>query len=110
MTIKTPFFVGQSADDVLKIAGKTGRERVAVEFEHDGETFRFDLSAKTARERKEKKAAMEAEAGDRKINLTNISKVRYFYPDCVLTFEKTRGPSGKGALCYRVTEIENEVL
>jgi len=103
--VKTPFYIGQSADDVRRVAKRTGRERLAIEFEHGGETIRFDLGAKTARERREKKEAMEAEVGDRKISLGNIPKVRYFYPDCTLTFEKTRGPGDDGALCYRVTEI-----
>ena len=105
---KTPFYIGQSADDVLKVAKKTGRERLAVEFEHDSETFRFDLSAKSAPERKRQRAEMEATVGDKRVDLANIFKVRYFYLDCVLTFEKTRGPQGDGALCYRVTEIEIE--
>jgi hypothetical protein len=103
--IKTPFHVGQSADDVIRVAKRTGRERLALEFEHEGETYYFDLSARTARERREKKEAMEAKVGDRKINLGNIPKVRYFYADCVLTFERNRGLDGVGALCYRVTEI-----
>jgi len=109
MTVKTPFYVGQSSDDVRRVARKTNRKRLAVEFEtHDGETFRFDLDARTARERRAKKEAMEAEVGDRKIALGRLPVVRYFYPDCALTFERNRGPSGKGALCYRVTEIETE--
>jgi len=104
--MKTPFYVGQSSDDVLKVARKTNRKRLAVEFEYDGETFHFDLSAETARERREKKEAMEAEVGDRRIDLGKLPRVRYSYPDCTLTFEKARGPSGEGALCYRVTGIE----
>jgi hypothetical protein len=105
---RLPFYIGQSADDVLGVAKKTGRERLAVEFEEGCETFHFDLSAKSAKERRAKKKALEAEVVDKKIDLARIPKVRYFYADCVLTFEKTRGPTGEGALCYRLTRIETE--
>lgn len=106
--MKTPFYVGQSADCVLHVAKRTGRDRLALEFEHEGETFRFDLSAKTARQRREKKEEMEAEVGDKRIDTSKIPRAKWFYSDCVLTFERNRGPDGEGALCYRVTEIEIE--
>lgn len=106
--MKTPFYVGQPAVDVLRAAKKTGRERLAVEFELGGETIRFDLGTKSAKERRAKRKAPEAEIGDKKIDPAGIFRVRYFYADCVLTFEKTRGPQGEGALCYRVTGIQIE--
>ncbi len=105
--MKTPFYIGQSVDEVLYIAKKTNRRRLAVEFEaEDGETYRFDLDADTARKRRRLKAAMEAELRDKSIHYARIPKVRYVFPDCALTFEKTRGPKGDGALRYRVTGIE----
>lgn len=97
--MKTPFYIGQTADEVIRVARKTRRARLAVEcITEDGETFYFDLDAKTARQRKAKLAAMNAEVGDKRIDLDKLPVVRYFYDDCVLTFEK-RGP-------YRVTKIE----
>lgn len=105
--MKTPFFIGESSDDVVKVARKTYRKRLAVEFTtEEGETFRFDLSAKTAKERRRKIKAMKVEVRDKRIKLSRLPRVRYFYADCALTFERNRGPSGEGALCYRVTEIE----
>lgn len=104
--MKTPFYVGQSSDDVIRVAKATGRDRLAFEFTTDeGETFRFDLRAITARERHKRRKAMEKEVGDRRIKYDQIPLVRYWYADCVLTFEKGRGPKGDGARCYRVTEI-----
>jgi len=106
MTVKTPFYIGQAADDVLKVAKRTNRKRLAVEFTtEDGETFRFDLDAGTARERRARREAMEAEVNGKRIDMARLPRVLYFYPDCVLTFEKTRGPSGSGALCYRIVSI-----
>lgn len=103
---KTPFYIGQSSDDVLRVAKVTGRNRLAVEFTTtEGETYHFDLSAVTARERRQRKAAMKAELDDKRVKYDQIPKVRYWYADCVLTFEKGRGPKGEGARCYRVTEI-----
>lgn len=105
---KTPFYIGQSSDDVLRVAKVTGRNRLAVEFTTtEGETYHFDLSAVTARERRQRKAAMSTELNDRSIRFDQIAKARYWYADCMLTFEKGRGPKGEGALCYRVTEIDN---
>lgn len=107
MTTKTPFYVGQPVDEVRYVAEKTNRRRLAVEFEaENGETYRFDLDADTARKRRRLKVAMEAELQGKAIHYARIPKVRYVYPDCALTFEKTRGPKGDGALCYRVTEVE----
>ena len=107
--MRLPFYIGQPADDVLKVAKRTNRKRLAVEFTtHDGEMFRFDLDAKSARERRAKREAMEAEVNGKRIDMARLPVVRYFYPDCVLTFERTRGPKDDGALCYRVTRIETE--
>jgi hypothetical protein len=105
--MKTPFYIGQSVDDVLEVAKRTNRKRLAVEFTmQDGRHFRFDLDATSGAERRRRKAEMEAKLGGEEIKFAEIAVVKYFYPDCALTFEKNRGVKGDGARCYRVMEIE----
>ena len=108
--MRLPFYVGQSVDDVLVVARRTNRRRLALKFtDHEGETYRFDLDAKSAPERRARKEAMEAEVGDKRVDLGKVPVVKYVYADCELTFERGRGPKGGGALCYRVTRIETEI-
>ena len=105
--MKLPFYISQSIDDVLKVAKRTNRRRLALEFtDHGGETYYFNLDAFSARERREKREAMEAELEGKRVDLGRIPVVKYVYDDCELTFERGRGPKGDGALVYRITRIE----
>jgi hypothetical protein len=107
--MKLPFYIGQSIDDVVEVARRTNRRRLALEFtDREGEEYRFDLGAFSARERREKREAMEAEMEDKRIDLGNVPVVKYVYDDCELTFERGRGLKGDGALVYRITRIERE--
>jgi hypothetical protein len=100
-----PFYIGQPVDDVLAVAKYTGRRRLAVEFTYEGDTYRFDLDAPSSRQRRKKLAAMDAELESGQINLGKIPMVKYTYSDCVLTFERERGPfSGS----YRIVWIESK--
>jgi hypothetical protein len=107
---KLPFYIGQPIDDVLVVAKRTNRRRLALEFtDHEGEEYRFDLGAFSARERREKREVMEAELEGKRIDLGKVPVVKYVYDDCELTFEKGRGLKGDGALVYRVTEIRRQL-
>ena len=109
MTIKTPFYIGQPVDHVLKVAKRTNRKRLALEFTTgDGRAFHFNLEASSGKERRRRKAEMEAKLEGEEIDLGKIPSVTYFYPDCALTFERNRGVDGKGAMCYRVMRIERQ--
>ena len=105
--MKTPFYIGQSVDDVREVAKRTNRRRLALEFTtEDGRWFYFGLDASSGRERRRLRTEMEADLEGEKIDLGKIPSVKYTYADCILTFEKSRGVDGKGALCYRVMGIE----
>lgn len=104
---RLPFYIGQPADEVLYIAKRTNRKRLALEFttEH-GREFRFDLNAFSGKERRRLRAEMEADLEGKMIDLQKILVAKWTYPDCILTFEKNRGVAGDGDLCYRVMKIE----
>ena len=104
---RLPFYIGESADDVLEVARRTNRKRLALEFTtEDGREFHFDLDASSGRERRWRRAELEAKLEGELIDLQKIPSARWVYADCVLTFEKNRGVDGQGALCYRVMGIE----
>ncbi|MGD8499540.1 MAG: hypothetical protein PVJ86_02770 [Phycisphaerales bacterium] len=107
MAAKTPFYIGQSLYDVLQVAKRTNRKRLALEFTtEDGRTFHFNLQASSGKERRRRKAEMEAKLKGERLDLTKIPVVKYTYSDCILTFERNRGVDGGGNLCYRVMKIE----
>jgi len=87
-----PFYLSQPVDEVLKIADATKRQRRKVEFTGKEGTF-------TVEDGKRPLSRVD-------IDLAQDLTVRYFYDDCVLTFQRTYDDEGGGALCYRVTGIE----
>jgi hypothetical protein len=106
-TARLPFYIGESADDVLEVARRTNRKRLALDFTTaDGREFHFDLSAASGKERRRRRAEMEIKLEGERIDLQKIPSAKWTYADCALTFEMSRGVDGQGALCYRVMGIE----
>jgi hypothetical protein len=96
---KYPFYVGQTADNVLAVTKRTNRKRkVLVVIDAHGE-HRLDFTKK--RERKHETEAWMRE----KIELSSVSCVTEVYDECTLVFKRSRGPTKKGALCFRVEKI-----
>lgn len=82
------FYVGQPVDHVLEVARRTGRRWVKPSHILNEE-------------------AVQREDGSlNPIAVAERGIVQYYYPDATLTFKRGRDPRGKGALCFRVTEIE----
>lgn len=96
-----PFRISQPVDDVLYIMRRTRRRRLAVEFTGKEGTFLFDLR------RNHRKRNVETELAARKIDLTQNFTVRYFLPDCTLSFKKYRGTDDSGPRCYRVISVDD---
>jgi len=51
-------------------------------------------------------AVSREDGGLNPIAVAERGVVQYYYPDATLTFKRGRGPRGKGALCFRITKIE----
>jgi hypothetical protein len=103
-----PFYLGQSVDEVLKIAKVTGRQRRKMEIVSKEGTFTLEYDEGVARDRDTVSLAFAAinTVTDALIDVGQDLTVRYFYDDCILTFQRTYDDEGGGALCYRVTGIE----
>jgi hypothetical protein len=91
--MKTEFYVGQPIDDVLRIAIATRRRRRKVEFNGEEGTFTMGEG--------------QPPPPGYKFDLRQDMIVKYFYDDYILTFERSHGPDGTGALCYRVIEVSD---
>lgn len=78
-----PFYIGQSHDDVIFVARKTGRRRIKLEvLDNNGDPTTAE-----------------------KIDLTADLIFRSTYPDVTLTFQRGRGEDSKVPRCYRITQI-----
>lgn len=96
--LRTPFHIGQSADDVIKVLKRTGRRRSAAQFQGREGTLFVNLQRKKDKEIEQE---LEKHTIDRTQNLT----VWYYFTDCTLKFKRYRGLTGKEPSCYRVILI-----
>ena len=90
----TPFYLGQSADEVHYVCRRTGRKRSAIEFESDGQVFHLDLA-------RAKKSEIKEQIADLKVNLQTVNDVTWWLDSGeVLVF--TRQPRQP----YRIVRLE----
>ena len=97
---RSPFRIGQTADDAVYVLRRTGRRRNAVYFEtREGEEFHLPL-------KRDSEPAIRRSLRDAEIKPAEVTRVRWFFDDFSLTFELGRGPGGRGPLCFRIVEVE----
>jgi hypothetical protein len=101
---RLPFKIGQPIDDVLYIAKRSYRRRLALELAGEEGTFVF-MKAATRRANKEIEKRLEG----LEVKLNQNFTVRYFYADCTLTFIQYRGLGGDGPRCYRISKIDDPI-
>jgi hypothetical protein len=99
-SLAQPFRIGQTADDAAYVLRRTNRRRNAVYFEtRKGEEFHLPL-------KRDSEPAIRRSLRDAEIKPAEVTRVRWFFDDFSLTFEKGRGPGGRGSLCFRIVAVE----
>lgn len=91
MSQRTPFYIGQPSDAVVQVNKRTGRRIVD----------RKVLNPLAANSVQEVAAAQSAQA------IRDILVVQWELScGTLLVFRANRGPTDKGSLCYRISEIK----
>jgi len=96
--MRTPFRVGQSIDDVLKVMKRTNRKCNLVKIRGREGTFTIDTRRKSNR-------VVNSKIKDLSLNLRQNLTVWYYLDDCILVFKRNRGEGNTGASCYRVASV-----